>query len=106
MIAIETSRLVIRRFVEADLDAAARSLDDCFGAAPRAEREAWLAWTARNYAALAALRQPPYGDYAVTLKDGGDLIGTVGLVPSFGPFEKLRWFAGRLRDGKTAGTSF
>jgi RimJ/RimL family protein N-acetyltransferase len=100
---IETSRLTVRPFIDAGLDAIARIQDECFGPAPRADREAWLAWTVRNYAALARLHQPPYGDYAVTLKTGSEVIGAVGLVPSFGPFEKLPWFASRLQSGPATG---
>src|SRR4051794_1050575 len=94
---LHTSRLHIREFVHADLDAVARLHDDCFGPAPRAQREAWLEWTVRSYETLAQLRQPPYGDRAVTLKSTGEVIGAVGLVQSFGPFEKLESFRSRLR---------
>lgn len=86
---IETPRLRIRPFVEDDLDAVARILDEGFGPVPRAQRQEWLDWSVRNHQALAALRQPPYGDLAVVLKSGGELVGSVGLVPSFGPFGKL-----------------
>jgi RimJ/RimL family protein N-acetyltransferase len=95
---IPTSRLRIRRFTEADLDAVARIQDECFGPAPRAVRQEWLDWTVRNYRALEQLRQPPYGDYAVELNESGAVIGAVGLVPSFGPFQKLPSFRTRLRD--------
>jgi RimJ/RimL family protein N-acetyltransferase len=99
---LETPRLLVRPFTEGDFDAVVRVHDDCFGPSPRAEREAWLAWSVRNYRALAQLGQPPYGDYAVALKDGGAVVGSVGLVPSFGPFEKLPWFRSRLR-GRPSG---
>jgi RimJ/RimL family protein N-acetyltransferase len=96
---LHTSRLLVRPFVRADLDAVARLHDDCFGPAPRLQREAWLEWTLRNHAVLAQLHQPPYGDHAVTLASTGEVIGSVGLVPSFGPFEKLPSFRSRLRIG-------
>src|SRR5688572_8568931 len=96
MIRIPTSRLEIRPFMESDLAVAARLLDECFGAAALDERRRWLEWTVRNYVALEGLKQPPYGDYAVVLRDGGDIIGSVGLVPSFGPFQLLPSFAARL----------
>lgn len=101
---LETERLYIRRFRSKDLDDVAYLHDDCFGPASREERKAWLDWTVRSYDALAGLQQPPYGDYAITLQDrdrgseGGKLIGSIGLVPSFGPFEKLPWFRARLRS--------
>lgn len=63
-----------------------------------AERERWLGWSVRNVEMLERLKQPPYGDYAVTLIEGGRVIGAVGLVPSFGPFERLPVFRRRLRE--------
>ncbi|HEY2589847.1 MAG TPA: GNAT family N-acetyltransferase [Tepidisphaeraceae bacterium] len=102
MISLTTSRLHIRPFREDDAEAVARLLDECFGPAPRTERQAWLEWTVRNYRALADLRQPPYGDYAVTLKADGRVVGSVGLVPSFGPFGKLPWFR-RVGAGRSTG---
>ena len=93
---IDTSRLRIRPFVLTDLDAVARLLNGCFGQAPLSRRQEWLQWSVRNYAALAQLGQPPYGDYAVTLKGGGEVVGSVGLVPSLGPFGKLPLFRSRL----------
>jgi RimJ/RimL family protein N-acetyltransferase len=98
---ITTARLVVREFEAADAEAVARLLDDCFGPARRLEREVWLEWTVRNYRALERLGQPPYGDYAVALRDGGDVIGSVGLVPSFGPFDTLPTFSARLRTKPT-----
>lgn len=86
---ILTRRLRIRQFTELDLDAVGCVLDECFAPAPRCDRAEWLGWTVRNYRALAQLQQPPYGDYAITLVATGDLLGIIGLVPSFGPFETL-----------------
>jgi RimJ/RimL family protein N-acetyltransferase len=96
MQSLDTDRLTIRQLVESDLSAVAHLLDACFGDAPRAHRAHWLAWTVRNYEQLAMLRQPPYGDYAVTLR-GGAVIGAVGLVPSFGPFDRLPSLRARLK---------
>jgi ribosomal-protein-alanine N-acetyltransferase len=98
---IETSRLRIRPFTANDLDAVVRIHDDCFGRAPRAAREQWLDWTVRNYAALANLQQPPYGDYAIELKEAHAVIGAIGLVPSFGPFQKLPSLRARLANRST-----
>jgi RimJ/RimL family protein N-acetyltransferase len=58
----------------------------------KANRERWLGWSIQNYGALASLMQPPYGDRAVCLIEGGELIGCAGLVPSFGPFGQLDGF--------------
>jgi RimJ/RimL family protein N-acetyltransferase len=95
---LETHRLWVRRFTRADVDVVASLHDDCFCSGPRAAREAWLDWTVLNYAALEQLRQPPYGDYAIALKETGEVVGSVGLVPTFGPFESLPSFRARLRE--------
>ena len=58
-----------------------------------AERSEWLQWTVLNYAQLAKLRQPPYGDRAVILKSTGQLIGSCGFVPCLNAFEQLPNFA-------------
>jgi len=58
----------------------------------RESRERWLRWTVESYAELAALMQPPYGDRAVCLLEGGQLVGSAGLVPSYGPFGQLDGF--------------
>ncbi|HTL27996.1 MAG TPA: GNAT family N-acetyltransferase [Tepidisphaeraceae bacterium] len=84
-----TARLRIRRFAREDLASVARLLDGCFGPATLDVRREWLEWAVRNYSALEQLGQPPYGDYAISLLDGGTVIGSIGLVPSFGPFGKL-----------------
>jgi RimJ/RimL family protein N-acetyltransferase len=86
---LQTARLRIRRFTPEDADTAMPLLDQCFGPKPRAERQDWLDWTVRNYVALERLHQPPYGDYAVVLAASDELIGAVGLVPSYGPFDLL-----------------
>jgi RimJ/RimL family protein N-acetyltransferase len=38
------------------------------------------------------LGQPPYGDRAIALRDTGQLIGSVGFVPTFFALELLRHF--------------
>jgi RimJ/RimL family protein N-acetyltransferase len=95
---LETERLVIRPFIPEDLDAADRVLSNAWEVPDekrveqRAIHERWLRWTVANYESLADLRQPPYGDRAITLKESGELIGSVGLVPAFGPFGRLPEF--------------
>jgi len=96
-----TSRLRIRPFASNDLDAVVKLHDDCFGAAALNVRRDWLGWTVRNYAALAQLQQPPYGDYAIELRASGEIIGAVGLVPSFGPFDRLPSLRARLKTEPT-----
>jgi RimJ/RimL family protein N-acetyltransferase len=53
------------------------------------DRERWLEWTGLAYEQLDELRQPPYGERAVELRESGELIGLVGLVPALGPFGLL-----------------
>ena len=36
------------------------------------------------------LGQPPYGDYAITLKEGGTFIGSAGIVPTLVPWGALK----------------
>ena len=56
----------------------------------RAGAKCWLRWTVDSYRELANIGQPPYADYAVILKDGGDFIGSVGIVPTLLPWGALK----------------
>jgi ribosomal-protein-alanine N-acetyltransferase len=78
---LQTSRLTIRELVAADQAAVERLAGG--------DRERWLRWTMLAYEQLDELRQPPYGERAVVLRESGELIGLVGLVPSLGPFGLL-----------------
>lgn len=97
---LETPRLVIRPFVLDDLADAHRLFDRELSPAglhveatgTLAARRAWLAWAAQSPRQLALLNQPPYGDRAITLKPGGELVGACGLVPCLAPFEQLPAF--------------
>lgn len=95
MPALETERLIIRPFVMDDLEAAHRVLSDAWGVPPEhraaemPERERWLRWTVASYEGLASVQQPPYGDRALARKSDGRLVGSVGLVPSIGPFGQI-----------------
>jgi ribosomal-protein-alanine N-acetyltransferase len=53
------------------------------------ERLEWLEWNVANPCQLARLYQPSYGNRAVTLRETGEIIGVVGLVPAWGPFHTL-----------------
>lgn len=97
MPALETARLLIRPFAADDLQDIHAILNEAFGEVPYDERAFWLDWVVRNYRALAHMYQPPYGDRAIVLKQSGRLIGSVGLVPSYGPFDKLPHFAAQGR---------
>jgi RimJ/RimL family protein N-acetyltransferase len=99
---LETARLLIRPFVMEDLTDVHRLFDvELLGAdlgtdnvETLAERARWLEWTVLNYAQLAKLHQPPYGDRAVILKSTGQLIGSCGFVPCLNAFEQLPYFGG------------
>jgi RimJ/RimL family protein N-acetyltransferase len=95
---LTTDRLVVRAFTLADLEAAAALLDgDVYAETPgspvtaerRAERARWLEWTVLSYEQLARLYQPPYGDRAVCLREGGELVGVVGYTPCLHPFGQV-----------------
>lgn len=94
---LETERLIIRPFALSDLDAVHHLLDleqadaetGTAGAQTREQRQAWLEWSVLNYAQLAWMFQPPYGDRAMVLKSSGELIGACGYVPALGPFGLL-----------------
>lgn len=59
-------------------------------------RRSWLDWTIRNYTELDRLNQPPYGDRAVELRESGQLVGLVGLVPLLAPFAQLPTFGSEV----------
>lgn len=93
---LTTPRLHIRPLVAADFDAVHAALNSAFGPTSEAERRDWLAWNIANEHTLASLGQPPYGERAIVRRDMGALIGAAGLVPAFGPFERLPSFQRRL----------
>ena len=98
---LETDRLTIRPFTPQDLQAA-HQLFASVGWADANEslkeqlalRRDYLEWSALNHLMLARLMQPPYGDRAVVWKENGRLVGIVGVVPAWGPFEQLPCFGG------------
>ena len=93
---LETPRLIVRPFEPADIEACHQLLNI----------EAWhfnrpvdwtrdyIAWSILSGRWLAELLQPPYGDRAVVLKSTGEFVGSIGLVPSYGPFDRLPSFGG------------
>jgi RimJ/RimL family protein N-acetyltransferase len=94
---LETPRLLVRPLRLDDLAAVHQLLDvdlaeadfGSEGAQVLAEREAWLRWTVLNYAELAKLYQPPYGERGISLRATGQLVGLVGFVSCLGPWEQL-----------------
>lgn len=98
---LETIRLIIRPFVMEDLIDVHRLLDIELNTDDLhtetmdtiKERSKWLEWSVLNYAQLAKLYQPPYGDRAILMKKTGKLIGSCGYVPCLMPFEQLPNFS-------------
>jgi RimJ/RimL family protein N-acetyltransferase len=78
---LSTARLLVRELAAADAGAVERLLEG--------DRERWLRWTRLGYEQLDELRQPPYGERAVQLRESDGVVGLVGLVPAFGPFGVL-----------------
>ena len=105
---LETTRLIIRPFVIEDLIDAHRLFDidlntDDLHAEKMdtmKERAEWLEWSVLNYAQLAKLYQPPYGDRAIMMKKTGKLIGSGGYVPCLMPFEQVPNFSYYNASGK------
>lgn len=111
MTTFETIRLIIRPFNKDDLSALHRILDQEFGDAgsDRAALEdpqSWLEWQRLNQEWFKRMRQPPYGDRAVALKRGSQVIGAVGYVPCIEPFEQIPELRGASRSSGYYSTEF
>src|SRR6266478_4510886 len=91
---LQTQRLFMRPFTMNDVDDIHRILntDLKFDDLSLEQHREWVRWSVMNYAQLEQLRQPPYGDRAVVLRESNKLIGSACLVPSFGPFDQLSYF--------------
>jgi [ribosomal protein S5]-alanine N-acetyltransferase len=99
---LNTERLTIRPLEASDLDVINTVLNEAFGGSTSLEtRKQWLDWTMLGYEVQAQLNQPPYGERAIVLKKTNELIGALGLVQSYEPFEKLPFFASRLKASIT-----
>ena len=93
----ETERLVVRPFVLDDLGDIQYLLDGQLGdaevgtegALSLAEPERWLRSMVEDYEGLAYLRQPPYGDRVMALKDTGRIVRACGYDPCLGPFSQV-----------------
>lgn len=88
---LETQRLRIRQFDESDLDYCRQFRREVFALDERRERaRSWLRWTIDSYRELSHLGQPPYADYAIEIKDSGEFVGSVGIVPALVPWGALK----------------
>lgn len=83
---LETERLMIREYKHDDFEERKQQDAEIWDQDDEDMSRSWLEWTISTYRELATLYQPPYGDYAVTLKSNGELIGSVGLVRSIIPW--------------------
>ena len=100
---LETERLLVRPFELNDLEACHELLDVEAWQTGRSvdERKTWLTWAVLNYNALSDLRQPAFGDRAVVLKSSAEVVGSVGLVWSVMPFDRLPSFGGHESESLT-----
>jgi RimJ/RimL family protein N-acetyltransferase len=90
---LSTARLSIRPFAESDLAEFAAILEADAADAGIAQRlTRFLRWAELNACVLADLRQPPYGDRAIVLRQTGETVGAIGLVPLLAPFGQLPGF--------------
>jgi [ribosomal protein S5]-alanine N-acetyltransferase len=90
---LKTERLVIRELTLDDLEPIHAVLNRCSGSpTPLDERQRWLQWTVLGYEMFAMLEQPHYGERAVILKETGEIIGAVGIVPYLDKFNRVTAF--------------
>src|SRR4030095_4552549 len=90
---LETERLIIRELTMDDLESINNILNNSFGwEIPITERQRWLQWTVLGYEMFSMLGQPHYGERAIVLKETGEIIGAVGIVPYLDTFNKVAAF--------------
>lgn len=100
---LETECLIIREFTMDDLEAINNVLNKSFGwEITNSERQRWLQWTVLGYEMFAMLSQPHYGERAIVLKETGNIIGAVGIVPYIDKFNKVTAFNRSLDTPATA----
>jgi len=90
---LETERLIIRELTMDDFESINNVLNKTFGEEmPLSKRQRWLQWTVLGYEMFAMLEQPHYGERAIVLKETGNIIGAVGIVPYLDTFNKVSAF--------------
>ncbi|HSF83932.1 MAG TPA: GNAT family N-acetyltransferase [Anaerolineales bacterium] len=90
---LETERLIIRELTMDDFESIHNVLNKSFGwEMPIAERQRWLQWTVLGYEMFSMLELPHYGERAIVLKENGEIIGAVGIVPYLETFNKVTAF--------------
>jgi len=90
---LETERLVIRELTLDDLESINNVLNKAFGREVSiSERQRWLQWTVLGYEMFSMLEQPHYGERAIVLKEMGEIIGAVGIVPYLDTFNQVTAF--------------
>ena len=100
---LETDRLLVRELTMDDLETIHRVLNEAFGSNTLLEeRERWLQWTVLGYEMFAMLEQPHYGERGIMLKETGELIGAVGIVPYLDTFNRVTAFKRPLDAPATA----
>ena len=90
---LKTERLSIRELTMDDLESVNNVLNKSFGRdTPIGERQRWLQWTVLGYEMFSMLEQPHYGERAIVLRETGEIIGAVGIVPYLGTFNRVAAF--------------
>jgi [ribosomal protein S5]-alanine N-acetyltransferase len=90
---LETDRLIVRELTMDDLESINNVLNKSFGSeTSMGDRQRWLQWTVLGYEMFAMLEQPHYGERAIVLKETGEIIGAVGIVPYLDTFNKITAF--------------
>ncbi|KAA3658401.1 MAG: N-acetyltransferase [Chloroflexi bacterium] len=90
---LKTARLIIRELTMHDLEVFNNVVNQSHGSEISLDaHQRWLQWTVLGYEMFAMLEQPHYGERAVVLKETGEIIGAVGIVPYLDTFNRVAAF--------------